>query len=154
MNKARPSSQEQRTALKIAAQIVTRLCGGGSVAAGITDVDAATLSLYGAPQEEKRQMRVDVALDLDLAAREPIMARALAGAQGWLLVRDDVATDPVALGLADYGRLQRQAFEAQACVFESLEHGAITPKEKRRILRELAELRQAIAIVEAKVEGA
>lgn len=154
-NKARPSTEDHRRALKIAAQIVTNLCGGGKLAAGLTDVDASTLSLYGAPQEDKRHMRIDVALDLDLAAGEPVMARALAAAQGFALARLEAERDPGApLGLADYGRLQRQAFEAQACVFESLEDGAITPAEKRRILKELAELRQAIAMVEAKVEAA
>ena len=154
MNKARPSTEDHRRALKIAAQIVTNLCGGGKLAASLTDVDASTLSLYGAPQEDKRHMRIDVALDLDLAAREPVMARALAAAQGFSLVRDAIEPGQSPLSLADYGRLQRQAFEAQACVFESLEDGAVSPAEKRRILKELAELRQAIAIVEAKVEGA
>lgn len=151
---ARASTEEQRKALKIALQIVVNLLGGGKEAAKLTVVDPSTLSLYGAPHEEQRHTRVDVALDLDLAAGEPHIARALAAAQGWSLVRSEADTCSSGLSLADYGRLQKQAFEAQACVFESLEDGAVSPAEKRRILKELAELRQAIAVVEAKVEGA
>jgi len=144
-----------RRALKMATQIVVNMCGGGDEAVHLTAfANAPTLSLYGAFQDDRRFMRVDVALDLDLAAREPIMARALAAAQGWRLVRDEEAAGGTALCFADYGRLQREAFEAQAAVFESLEDGVITDAEKRRILKELADLRQAIAIVEAKVEGA
>lgn len=150
----RGSTENMRKALKIASQIVTNMCGGGKLASGLTDVDDSTLSLYGAMHDGKRFMRVDVALDLDLAAREPIMARALAAAQGWRLVRDEHAEGMGALGFADYGRLQRAAFEAQAAVFDSLEDGVITTAEKRVILKELADLRQAIANVEAKIEGA
>ncbi|MBX9456151.1 MAG: hypothetical protein KL863_09070 [Rhizobium sp.] len=153
-NSGRNSTEKMRKALKIASQIVTNMCGGGKLAAGLTDVDDSTLCLYGALHEDKRFMRLDVALDLDLAAGEPIVARALAAAQGWRLTRDNGSAGVAALGLADYGRLQREAFEAQAAVFESLEDGLITTTEKRRILKELADLRQAIAVVEAKVEGA
>lgn len=154
MNAARPSTSEQRQALKIATKIVVNLCAGPKQAAKLTAVDETTLSLNAAIHDENRFMRIDVALDLDHAAGDPVITRALAAAQGFSLVRDEIEAETARLSLADYGRLQRQAFEAQAVVFESLEDGAISPSEKRAILRELAELRQAIALVESKVEGA
>lgn len=153
MNPARPTTSEQRKALKIAAQIVVNLLGGGKQAARLTVVDPATLSLYGAPHEDARHMRIDVALDLDLAAGEPVIAMALAAAQGYSLVRLDAGAGCGPLTISDFARLQREAFEAKAAVLESIADPDITPAEKRRMRKELADLRLAVALIESKLDG-
>ncbi len=153
MNTARPSTSDQRRALKIAAQIVVNMLGGPKLGSRLTVVDPSMLSLYGAVHEEARFMRVDVALDLDLAAGEPVVAAALAAAQGYRLERLDASQGGGKLSIADLGRLQREAFEAKNAVLESLEDGQLSPLEKSTMRKELAELRLAIALIEAKIDG-
>lgn len=151
---ARPSTEAQRKALKVASQVLVNLIGGPKLAAQLTDVDAPTLCLYGAPHEERRHMRVDIALDLDLAAGDPVMTRALAAAQGFSLVRATISPGAAPPDLADYGNLHREAYEANASLLDMLQRARLTPSVKQAVLKELADLRRAIAIVEAKIEGA
>jgi hypothetical protein len=154
-NPGRSTSEEQRTGLKLACQNVVNRCGGGKNAAQVTDVDETVVSLYCALHERKRFMRLDVAADLDLAAGEPIVGRALVNLHpGWKVVREDVARSGPALGLADFGRLQVETFEALAALFEGMADLHLSDAEKRRILKEFADLRHVLDLVEAKVINA
>lgn len=159
VNPARFSTEDQRRALKIAAKIVVNLLGGGREAARLTVVDPSMLSLYGAVHEADRHMRLDVALDLDLAAGEPHVARALAAAQGFHLVRDGEADGDAArlVTIADLARLQKEASEAKLSLISVLDQSdgrAPTGAMRASVLKELADLRQAIAAIEAKIGGA
>lgn len=56
------------------------------------------------------------------------------------------------MALADYVRLEREAFEARMAVLDALD--GLTPAEKKNTLRQLDDLANAIAVVRAKVEAA
>lgn len=153
-NPARPSSSDARRALKIASQVAVNMLGGGKDAARLTVVDPSMLSLYSALHEEDRFMRLDVALDLDLAVGEPVLARALAAAQGFALVRESADVRAEKIDLDDYASLHREAFEAKSSVLAAVQQKSMTPAQRKSALKELADLRQVISIIESKIEGA
>lgn len=157
-NPARPSTSAHLKALKTACQIVVNILGGGREASKLTVVDPSTISLYHAAHEDERFMRIDVALDLDLAAGEPHITRTLAAAQGFVLVResDFGRPDPAGpLNITDLAALQREAAEAKLSVIGMLgrDGGDLTDACRRSVLKELADLRQAVASIEAKIGG-
>jgi hypothetical protein len=151
-NPSRPSSDKQRLGLKMAVRRVIAICGDAKDVAQLTAVNASMLSLYCAPHEEDRHARIDVALDLDLAAGEPVIARALAAAQGYELVRTSAVEGAGKIELGDLGRLRRESFEAEETMLASVAESQLTAAKRRKILKELADLRQAITSIEAKVE--
>lgn len=153
----RPSSDKQRHSLKLAVARAVDLIGAGTVAAALTRVNPTMLSAYAGTdgQYAERQAPIDVVLDLELAAREPVVTRTLAALQGFELVRGAALPAGTAAGvdLADLARLHREAAEAVAAIMSGIADQKLTPAERKTILRELGELRQAIGAIEAKIEG-
>lgn len=154
----RASSDHQRTALKTATFAAVK-AGGGSQAIGeaaLTRVGQPMLSLYAATHEDSRFAGIDVALDLDLIADQPFHARALASLQGYDLVpRAGGAAAPGAMPtMADAIHLIHEAHDVETAVLEGMEDGRLTPAERRRIKKEIAELRAVLAEIEAKVDAA
>lgn len=154
----RPSSDKQRLSLKMAFARAVDALGGGKIVAGFTRVNATMLSLYAAQHEDERHAGLDVAFDLDkahaAAGMEPPVLTTYAGLLGFSLSAVEPATIAGKPTLADAARLDREAFEARAALYDSLADGRLTAKEKRRALKELDELASAIAAVRAKVEAA
>lgn len=152
----RSSSDKQRRSLKMAFARLIDLIGPGNVVATLTRVNAPMLSLYSAPHEVDRQAAIDVVLDLELAAGEPVVTRTLAAFQGYELVK----TGPTPAGavlpvdIADLEWLHREAAQAVSAVMTGLADHLLTPGERERILKELGDLRTAISAIEHKVEAA
>lgn len=156
---SRPSSDKQRLSLKMAFARAVEALGGGKIVAGFTRVNATMLSLYGASHEDDRHAGLDVAFDLDkahaAAGLEPPVLTTYAGLLGFALAALEAGGESAgAPTLADAARLDREAFEARAALYDSLADGRLTAREKRRALKELDELASAIAAVRAKVEAA
>lgn len=88
MNDLRKTTGDDRLGLKAAVRRSVSLAGGGDSVEYATRVDASSLSRYGSPkpEHEKNHCPVDVALDLDLEAGQPIITAAMASRQGFELV--------------------------------------------------------------------
>lgn len=151
---ARTSTERQRNALKMAVRLVVEMCGGGKAVAPMTRVNETMLSQYAAPHESHRHAGVDVALDLDLAAGEPVIARALASLQGFDLVRTRPSDTGSALCLEDLSRLIREASDAQTVLVGALADRVITPSEKLEIKSSITDLRAVLTSIEMKVDEA
>ncbi|MER9710209.1 hypothetical protein NKJ13_08060 [Mesorhizobium sp. M0174] len=151
---SRSSSDKQRHSLKMAVARVIDLIGAGNLAETVTRVNATMLSRYIAPHEDDRHAGIDVVLDLEIAAGDPAVTRTLAALQGYDLVKAEQKGTGQNLDLDDLQRLHREASEAVSAIMAGIADQTITPSAKKRILNELADLRQAIAAIEAKVEAA
>lgn len=156
MSGTRSSSDKQRHSLKMAFSRLVDLIGPGNVVATLTRVNATMLSLYSAPHEADRQAGIDIVLDLELAAGDPVVTRTLAAFQGFELVRTQAQAASAGAGvdLSDLQRLHREAAEAVSAIMAGIADQSLTPFEKKRILKELGDLRGAIAAIEGKVEAA
>ncbi|WAX93169.1 hypothetical protein N7E70_015840 [Aminobacter sp. NyZ550] len=155
---SRPSSDKQRASLKMAFARAVETLGGGKIVSSFTRVNAAMISLYAAPHEDQRQAGLDVAFDIDKAhadaGAEPPILSTYATLLGFSLAPLEAGRDASGITLADMARLDREAFEARATIYDSLADGQFTPTEKRKALKELADLEGVIAAIKAKVEAA
>ncbi len=155
---ARPSSDKERGSLKAAFARAVEALGGGTIVAGFTRVRESMLSRYAVKHDDDRFAGIDVAFDIDkahaIAGGEPPILATYATLLGFGLARLEAVVTNAPLTLADAARLDREIFEARAALYEVLTDGRLTPTEKRRALKDLAELKAAIAAIEAKVEAA
>lgn len=154
----RPSTEDMRRHLKLATKAALRAAGGaaGIVASRLTRVGEATLSLYASlgSENELRSVPLDVALDLDFVAGEPLHAQALAGAQGYRLVPNFEERATGMFSLADVARIAHDYGEVQACCFDALEDGAISEPERIEMLARLGDLDRCSAQIRAKLQPA
>lgn len=148
----RTSSDKQRVTLKIAPRIAIETCGGGKFVSQITRVSEAALSLYIAPHELERYIPLDVALDIDLASGEPIIARALASAQGFDLTKAEPASITGKLGITDLCRWINEGNDVSEVVGAALADNHLSASEVADIKREIAQARTALSALEAKVD--
>ncbi|OJU12731.1 MAG: hypothetical protein BGN85_08675 [Alphaproteobacteria bacterium 64-11] len=153
-NPGRASTEDQRRALKAAVFRAIRFFGTAVAAAGITRVNEKRLCEYHVIQEEDRHCPVDIALDLDLAAGQPIITGALAMAQGYRLERIEARIGVGKPTFADLRRVVAEWRDVELRAIDTLEDGAISPREKKDLRKEIAELRAALDEFEAKVEAA
>lgn len=87
MSELRKTTGELRSALKAAVRRVLTLSGGGDSVQYATRVKAPALSRYGSTHDEHADNHcpIDVAMDLDLEAGQPVILAAMAKAQGYEL---------------------------------------------------------------------
>ncbi|TIX52695.1 MAG: hypothetical protein E5V25_32310 [Mesorhizobium sp.] len=78
----------------------------------------------------------------------------MAAYQGYELVKLKPCTAAAALDLGDLQRLHHEGSEAVSALMAAIADKVLTPIERKRILKELGDLRHAIAAIEAKVEAA
>ncbi len=151
----RPTTDEIRRHLKLATKSALYAAGGaaGIVAQKMTRVGEAALSFYASLSDDHchRLVPLDVALDLDFVAGEPIHARALASAQGYRLVSVVEEKPNGRFALSDLARISHDFSEVQACCFDALEDGAISEAERIAILDKISELERGMAQMRAKL---
>ncbi|MDX1730207.1 MAG: hypothetical protein R3184_03635 [Aurantimonas coralicida] len=151
----RPTTDEIRRHLKLATKSALYAAGGaaGIVAQKMTRVGEAALSFYASLGDDHchRSVPLDVALDLDFVAGEPIHARALANAQGYRLVPVVEEKPNGRFALADVARIAHDYGQVQACCFEALEDGAIDEIERLALLEKLGDLDRCTAQMRAKL---
>lgn len=150
----RTSNEKQRAALKMALRVVVDMCGGGTAASTATRVNATMITQYAALHEKDRHAGIDVALDLDLAAGEPVIARELASLQGYDLVRTRFPNAHGELCLEDLSRLIREASDAQTVLVSALEDRVISQNEKLKIKSSINDLRAVLTAIEMKADEA
>lgn len=141
-------------ALKAAFRRLTKAVGGQESAATITRVDFQRIGRYGRAHEAMFAP-VDVVADLEADAGEPMVTRALADLQGYLLV-----PKPPTQGDAEWvehlGALAKEAGEAIAKLGQAFAHGGtITADEVRdmELRREVAEAMEVLARIDKALES-
>lgn len=134
-------ADEKSLALKTAAKLLIARCGGLEAAASACRVSVSNLSEYGSRNHPERHMPVDVALQLEEVAGEPIVTGALARMQGHSCVRPDgeavgVLSEAVAAAARHAGEVTARFVEASA-------DSRIDHRERADLLRHVHDLRVA-----------
>jgi hypothetical protein len=142
----RPSSDHQRIALKSACRAAIRRAGGLEAFAVASRVGKSTLQRDCSPDHPAAFLALDVALDLDLDAGAPLIAGALAEAQGWRLVSasDHAGTacspsSPPCVSAALLA-VAREIGDVVPSVMGALADGRFTAAERAQALAEIDEL--------------
>lgn len=151
----RSISDKQGKALKAATRRALDMAGGPESFQHATRVRQGQLSKYAAPSEEHADsfMPLDIALEADLEAGTPIIAEQLARMQGYRLVR--IEDEPVGEKLShrDLSALHLEFSDVVRVAHDALEDGHADEAERRRIGKEIAQLKKALAVIEGKIGG-
>ncbi|KQT70578.1 MULTISPECIES: hypothetical protein [unclassified Aureimonas] len=140
MSDLRKSTGAMRLAIKAAVRRALTLAGGGESVQHATRVNGASLSRYASanPDHELNHAPIDVVLDLDLEAGQPVILAAFADAQGYDIVRrerPDTASDMP--WCAKMGILSKQDSAVLGQIGDALADGKISPAEGRCIVDEI-----------------
>lgn len=139
-------------AIKNAVRRALRQAGGGlRELAGMTRLSAAQLSRFGDLNSDQ-WVPLDVALDLDSLAGEPVITRALAELLGYDLVP---STAVVAQGrlMEHLAGLAQESGDVMASISMALADGKLTPNELALIEANLADLDAQVQAARATVRA-
>lgn len=155
MVKMRPTTEQERQALKAAVRRLLPMAGGVSAFEKMTRVNASALSRYGAPDEAINHMPIDVAMDLMLDTGSNGIVSVMAARLGYKLV----ALDHYNFGgtlpdIGDMSRLSAAVADVMQEYAQAIADGSITPREKQQIDIEIEEAVQALRMFQRKVDGA
>lgn len=115
-------------ALKAAVRRAVKMAGGPTAAAEIVRVDAARLSRYGNP-DTPEFAPIDVCFELDRAAGDEVITRALADLFDAEVVRRDVEAIAPSDLTASAGRIAKAAGDLIAASIEANADGKVSPRE-------------------------
>lgn len=149
---ARIFTSPDYAAIKNAVRRALRQAGGGlRELAGMTRLSAAQLSRFGDLNSDQ-WVPLDVALDLDSLAGEPVITRALAELLGYDLVpaRAVVAQGRLMEHLAG---LARESGDVLSGISDALADGQLTPNELAKIECDLADLDAQVQAARATVRA-
>ncbi len=140
--------------LKAATRRAVKAAGGGDALAVTTRVSEGQLSKYGLASEEHAEtfIPLDVALEADREAGSPIIASALAAAQGFRLVPADAADSEHGLDYRDVTTVGVAFSNFQSRMHEALsDDGKVDEAERRAILRDFDKLMRSLFQVMGRV---
>ena len=146
----RATSDADRLKLKAAFRRLAKRCGGLEAASMITRVHMARLGRYGTPHDPDFA-GIDVALDLELDAGEPLVTAAMAALNGCILIPIPRATGDTRW-LRRLSETARETGEAVAALGEALADGEITADEAPALRAEVADAIRALARVDAALK--
>ncbi|MDM8344164.1 hypothetical protein P8H26_02025 [Pseudochrobactrum sp. sp1633] len=155
MVKIRPTTEQDRQALKAAVRRLLPMAGGVSAFEKVTRVNASALSRYGAPDEAINHMPIDVAMDLMLDTRSNGIVSIMAAQLGYKLV--SLGNQNFGNTLPDIGdmsRLSKSVSDVMQEYAQAIADGSITPREKQQIDIEIEEAVQMLRAFQRKVDGA
>lgn len=133
-------------AIKTATKTAIKLAGGLVSLRRATRVAETQISDYS-NHERPAVIPVDVAIDLDSAAQEPLILSVMANAEGYMLVRSSFGEHGhVPRDLAKYAKATSEVLQSG---FESLEDGQIDVEEARSMLADLQRSRLISGHLEA-----
>lgn len=155
MVKIRPTTEQDRQALKAAVRRLLPMAGGVSAFEKVTRVNASALSRYGAPDEAINHMPIDVAMDLMIDTRSNGIVSIMAAQLGYKLVslgnQNFGSTLP---DIGDMSRLSKSVSDVMQEYAQAIADGSITPREKQQIDIEIEEAVQMLRAFQRKVDGA
>ena len=155
MVKIRPTTEQDRQALKAAVRRLLPMAGGVSAFEKVTRVNASALSRYGAPDEAINHMPIDVAMDLMIDTRSNGIVSIMAAQLGYKLV--SLGNQNFGNTLPDIGdmsRLSKSVSDVMHEYAQAIADGSITPREKQQIDIEIEEAVQMLRAFQRKVDGA
>ena len=152
----RAFSEQQYDGLKKACDVGYIVAGGVSLFLRLTRLRGTSqLTKYASSNEDDREtfMPIDVAVDLDRAARTPIVTGAMAALLGYRL-------EPLSASVADAEKLSEkdahhilsEAMDVSRTLLAAYADGRIDAAERRQLRREVRELIRAAEIILAKLE--
>lgn len=133
-------------AIKTATQKAVKICGGPDYAKDITRVGKSQLSDYG-NRNSPQMVPVDVAIDLDLSAQQPLILTAMANAEGYRLVPMHFGEGHIPRDLSKFAETTSDVLQAG---LESMADGKVDVQEALAVLKHM----QAVAITSAHIEAA
>ncbi|WP_297842850.1 phage regulatory CII family protein [uncultured Roseibium sp.] len=153
----RPTSEQDRAALKAAARRLVRSGGGQTEAALATRVGQQHLSRYGSPNHPNEHMPIDVLMDLTIDTDDADVIRTLCRLANGVFVplprtSDAVTNWPAAVGKA----VKRGADAAEAICTALNDDGQITPEEiaDLEILNKLSAAIEALVVLQTYARSA
>jgi hypothetical protein len=146
----RPSSPQDRLALKAAVRRAAVFGGGAASVQYATRVDESDLSRYSNPAYPERHCPLDVALDLDLEAGQPVILSAFAAAQKFRLVPEQRGAAG-SLGPHDVAKLCTEHADLMRSIAAALDDSTINSAEAREIHREIEELMAVLRDLQGRV---
>ena len=155
MVKIRPTTEQDRQALKAAVRRLLPMAGGVSAFEKVTRVNASALSRYGAPDEAINHMPIDVAMDLMIDTQSNGIVSIMAAQLGYKLV--SLGNQNFGNTLPDIGdmsRLSKSVSDVMQEYAQAIADGSITPREKQQIDIEIEEAVQMLRAFQRKVDGA
>lgn len=140
--------EDQYVSLKRAAEVGYTLAGGVTLFQHITRVNVATLSKYASDGADnlKTYMPVDVAVDLDRAAKTPVVTAKMAELLGYRLVPMEApAGASRRVDDSDAIDFMTEAMDVVRSIQHARADGKISRHDETKILAELADLEAEIA---------
>lgn len=142
---------DTQLAVKAAVRRAVTLAGGPTAAAQSTRVCAALLSRYGNIHSPEFAP-VDVCVDLDRAAGDHVVLRALADLAGFELVLRDEAADQLARDVtALAGSIAKDSGDLVSTAIDATRAGKLSVNEAQRIDTEAADLQDRVVDIRAAV---
>lgn len=143
----------ERFALKMATKHALTRAGGGNLSP-FTRKSPAQLYRYGSNSAPDREVfaPVDIALEMDRAAEEPIITAHMASALGYRLAAVDEAGQGESLnGLVS--RFIQEAGDVSSAVLDAQADGIISPSEHANILKEIREAEAVLTNLRRRLSG-
>ncbi|MET4197251.1 hypothetical protein ABIA95_000206 [Bradyrhizobium sp. LA8.1] len=138
---------EQQIAFKAAVRRAVVLAGGPHAAARSSRVSAALLSHYG-NIDRPEFAPIDVCFELEKAAADPVILRALADLHGFELVPRDQHADSLARDItALAGDIAKESGDLISTAIEAASDGKISVNDARAIDNEAADLQDRIVSI-------
>jgi hypothetical protein len=138
---------EQQIALKAAVRRAVTLAGGPNAASRSTRVSAVLLSKYG-NIDQPEFAPVDICFDLESAAADPVVLRALADLHGFDLVPRDGHAEALARDItALAGNIAKESGDLISTAIEAASDGKISFNDAKAIDQEAADLQDKIVSI-------
>lgn len=143
----RPFSETTYLSLKRAVEVGYLLAGGVSLFMRVTRIKVSTLSKYASDGQDNKDtfMPIDVALDLDRAANQPVITAKMAEILGYdlvpRLVLEESARRVCDVDAVDF---MMEAMDVVRAMQAALVDGRVSRDDAKKILAELAQLEREI----------
>lgn len=140
-------SEEAYLSLKRAVEVAYSMAGGVSLFALVTRVKSPNLSKYGSNSEEHAQtfMPIDIAMDLDHAAKQPVVLGQMAEILGYDLVpKGEGIHTPRRIVDGDAIDVMSEAMDLVRALQSARADGKICNNDRKRILEEVAQLEKEL----------
>lgn len=156
----RPATLSMLKSLKLATRSAIHAAGPGGAAALVEQklvrVGEFALSVASSMSEQNadRFAALDVALDLDFIAGEPLHARAIAAAQGYRLepIVEVASDEPLCVrAVAQFGK---ETSALKLCVLDALADDVLDDKDRLAIEARISDVERELADMRAKLRGA
>ncbi len=146
----RASGAEERAALKTATKMSLSKSGGGAISP-FTRKSQAQLYRYGS-KTDPDFAPVDVALEMDRMAEQPIITAQLAASLGYRLV--PVGAERPSDNLRSLlSRFIRETGDVSTTIIDAEADGEISPREADDIRKEVREVEQLLTLIRRTLDG-